>query len=71
MIISMPIQDGDDVDGDDGEVVDNFKLIDEIAAVQKDEFNRPLEDVKMVITAKKTRKKKITRVYGYKYEKKK
>lgn len=54
-----------------GEVVDNFKLIDEIAAVQKDEFNRPLEDVKMVITAKKTRKKKITRVYGYKYEKKK
>lgn len=54
-----------------GEVVDNFKLIDDIAAVQKDEFNRPVEDVKMVITAKKTRKKKITRVYGYKYEKKK
>jgi cyclophilin family peptidyl-prolyl cis-trans isomerase len=54
-----------------GEVVDNFKLIDEIAAVQKDEFNRPVEDVKMVITVKKTRKKKITRVYGYKYEKKK
>ena len=54
-----------------GEVVDNFKLIDDVAAVQKDEFNRPVEDVKMVITAKKTRKKKITRVYGYKYEKKK
>lgn len=53
-----------------GEVVDNFKLIDEIAAVQKDEFNRPVEDVKMVITVKKTRKKKITRIYGYKYEKK-
>ncbi len=36
-----------------------------------DEFDRPVEDVKMTITAKKTRKKKITRVYGYKYEKKK
>jgi cyclophilin family peptidyl-prolyl cis-trans isomerase len=54
-----------------GEVVDNFKLIDEIAAVEKDEFNRPLEDVKMVITAKKIRKKKITRLYGFVYEKKK
>ncbi len=54
-----------------GEVVDNFKLIDEIAAVEKDESNRPLEDVKMIITAKKLRKKKITRLYGYQYEKKK
>ncbi len=54
-----------------GEVVDNFKLIDDIASVEKDEFNRPLEDVKMVITAKKLRKKKITRLYGFQYEKKK
>lgn len=54
-----------------GEVLDNFKLIDDIASVEKDEFNRPLEDVKMVITAKKIRKKKITRLYGFQYEKKK
>jgi peptidyl-prolyl cis-trans isomerase B (cyclophilin B) len=54
-----------------GEVVDNFKLIDDIAAVKKDEFNRPLEDVKIIITAKKLRKKKITRLYRFQYEKKK
>jgi peptidyl-prolyl cis-trans isomerase B (cyclophilin B) len=51
--------------------LENFKLIDDIAAVKKDEFNRPLEDVKMIITAKKLRKKKITRLYRFQYEKKK
>ncbi|HLO43116.1 MAG TPA: peptidylprolyl isomerase [Leadbetterella sp.] len=53
-----------------GEVVDNLKLIDEIAAVEKDENDRPRENVSMIITAKKVRKKKITRLYGYAYEKK-
>ena len=52
-----------------GEVVDNLKMIDEIATVQKDEFNRPVEDVKMAMTMKKMRKKKITRLYGYKFVK--
>ena len=54
-----------------GEVIDNLKLIDEIATVEKDENDRPREDIKMIITSKKLRKKKIARVYGYKYEKKK
>ncbi|MCP9769120.1 peptidylprolyl isomerase [Lacihabitans sp. LS3-19] len=52
-----------------GEVVDNLKLIDDIAVVQKDEFNRPVEDIKMAMTMKKMRKKKITRLYGYKFVK--
>jgi len=53
-----------------GEVVDNMKLIDDIATVEKDENDRPRENVSMIITAKKVRKKKITRLYGYQYEKK-
>ena len=54
-----------------GEVVDNLKLIDDIATVQKDEADRPVEDIKMSMTVKKLRKKKITKLYGYKYPKKK
>jgi peptidyl-prolyl cis-trans isomerase B (cyclophilin B) len=53
-----------------GEVLDNLDLIDEIVAVQKDEADRPVEDITMSITVKKMRKKKISKLYGYKFEKK-
>ena len=52
-----------------GELVDNIQLVDEIAKVEKDESDRPVEDIRMTMTVKKLRKKKITRLYGYKYEK--
>lgn len=54
-----------------GEVIDNLKLIDDIAAVEKDSNDRPKEDVMMKISVKKLRKKKITRLYKYHFEKKK
>lgn len=50
-----------------GEVIDNLKLIDEIAAVKIDQYNRPVIDIKMTMTVKKMRKKKITRLYGYNF----
>jgi cyclophilin family peptidyl-prolyl cis-trans isomerase len=50
-----------------GEVVGDLSLLDKIAAVKTDEFNRPVEDQKMKITAKKMSRKKITKKYGYTY----
>lgn len=50
-----------------GEVIDNLEVIDTIAKQPRDEANRPLKDVKMAMTAKKMKKKKITKTYGYKY----
>lgn len=50
-----------------GEVIDNFKLIDDIAAQAKDEADRPLKDIRMAMTVKKMKKKKITKLYGYKF----
>jgi peptidyl-prolyl cis-trans isomerase B (cyclophilin B) len=50
-----------------GEVIDNLTVIDTIARQPKDEADRPLKDVKMAMTVKKMKKKKITKMYGYKY----
>lgn len=50
-----------------GEVVGDTALIDAIAAVKTDSFNRPEEDQKMKITMKKMKRKKITKKYGYTY----
>jgi cyclophilin family peptidyl-prolyl cis-trans isomerase len=50
-----------------GEVIKNIELVDIIASVGKDSSDRPEEDIKMAISAKKMRKKKITRLYGYKF----
>jgi peptidyl-prolyl cis-trans isomerase B (cyclophilin B) len=51
-----------------GEVIDNLPVIDSIAEQPKDEADRPLKDVKMSMTVKKMKKKKITKLYGYKYQ---
>jgi peptidyl-prolyl cis-trans isomerase B (cyclophilin B) len=50
-----------------GEVIKGLDVIDKIAAVKKDGADRPLEDVRMFVTAKELSKKKITKLYGYKY----
>lgn len=50
-----------------GEVVGSLQLINDIARVETDDLDRPLEDQKMKITMKKMRKKKITRKYGFQY----
>lgn len=50
-----------------GEAIDNLDLIDTIAKQAKDSADRPKEDIKMSMTVKKMRKKKITKKFGYKY----
>ena len=50
-----------------GEVVGSTALIDAIAAVQTDAYNRPVEDQRMKISIKKMKRQKITDKYGYKY----
>jgi cyclophilin family peptidyl-prolyl cis-trans isomerase len=50
-----------------GEAIDNLDLIDKIAQQPRDKANRPKEDIKMSMTVKKMRKKKITKQFGYKY----
>jgi hypothetical protein len=42
-------------------------VIDKIAAVQRDPAERPLEDVRMMISVEELSKKKIEKLYGYKY----
>jgi cyclophilin family peptidyl-prolyl cis-trans isomerase len=51
-----------------GQVIDGLAVIDKIAELPKDRRDRPTQDVKMTVTAKKMRKKKITKTYGYRYE---
>lgn len=50
-----------------GEAIDNLELIDTIAKQPRDAANRPTTDIKMSMTVKKMRKKKITKKFGYKY----
>ena len=50
-----------------GEVIGSTQLVDDIAKVKTGQANRPEEDQRMKITVKKLRKKKITKLYGYKY----
>ncbi len=50
-----------------GEVIDNLGLIDEIAVQKRDPSDRPLKDIRMSMTVKKMRKKKITKRYGYRF----
>ena len=50
-----------------GEAIDNLDLIDTRAKQPKDTADRPNSDIKMSMTVKKIRKKKITKKFGYKY----
>ncbi|MBC3538429.1 peptidylprolyl isomerase [Rufibacter sediminis] len=51
-----------------GQVIDGLSVIDKIAELPKDYRDRPTQDIKMTVTAKKLSKKKITKLYGYRYE---
>ncbi len=50
-----------------GKVIKGLEVIDKIAAVQKDNADRPMEDVRMMVTVEELPKKKITKEYGYVY----
>ncbi|MCS6822006.1 MAG: peptidylprolyl isomerase [Microscillaceae bacterium] len=51
-----------------GEVIQGLDILDKIAYVPTNAFDRPQKDIKMTISLKKMSKKKITAIYGYKYE---
>ncbi|GAA4304147.1 peptidylprolyl isomerase [Nibribacter koreensis] len=51
-----------------GQVIDGLSVINKIADQGKDFRDRPTADIKMTVTAKKMKKKQITKLYGYRYE---
>ena len=51
-----------------GQVIDGLSVINKIAEQGKDFRDRPTTDIKMTVTAKKMKKKQITKLYGYRYE---
>jgi len=51
-----------------GQVIQGLDVIDKIAKQPKDGRDRPTTDVKMTMKVEKLKKKKITKLYGYKYE---
>lgn len=51
-----------------GEVIKGLEIVEKIAAQNRDERDRPKKDIKMKVVAKKMRKKKITKQYGYQFE---
>ena len=51
-----------------GQVIDGLAVINKIAEQPKDYRDRPTTDIKMKVTAQKMSKKKITKLYGYRYE---
>lgn len=51
-----------------GQVIDGLAVIDSIATQPKDQRDRPLKDVVMSVSVEKTKKKKITKQYGYVFE---
>lgn len=51
-----------------GQAIDGLDVIDKIAKMPKDGRDRPTTDVKMTMKVEKLKKKKIAKLYGYKYE---
>ncbi|AQG81131.1 peptidylprolyl isomerase [Spirosoma montaniterrae] len=50
-----------------GEVVDGLAVVDSIAKQPGNSVNRPLQDIRMGVSGKWVKKKKITKRYGYKF----
>ncbi|MFY0593391.1 peptidylprolyl isomerase [Roseivirga sp.] len=50
-----------------GEVITGLEIIDELAKVSVDARNRPIEDLRIMISVKRMKRKKITKLYGYVY----
>jgi cyclophilin family peptidyl-prolyl cis-trans isomerase len=51
-----------------GQVIDGLAVIDKIGMEPRDEKDRPTKNIAMKVSAKKMKKKKITRKYGYKFD---
>lgn len=51
-----------------GEVIQGMEVVDKIAAVEKDENNRPLKDIRMSIKVEELPKQKITQRFGYQFK---
>jgi cyclophilin family peptidyl-prolyl cis-trans isomerase len=52
-----------------GKVIGGLEVIDKITAAPRDQFERPLEDVRMVVTVEEVPRRKIEKTYGYTYPK--
>lgn len=50
-----------------GEVIDGLAIVDSVAKQPRNEMNRPEKDIRMTMTGKWIKKKKITKQYGYKF----
>ena len=50
-----------------GKVIKGLDVIDKITAQPKDGADRPVDDVRMTVTVEELPKKKIEKLYGYKY----
>lgn len=50
-----------------GKVIKGLEVIDKIATLPRDQFDRPKEDVRMIVTVEEISKSKITKLYGYQY----
>jgi peptidyl-prolyl cis-trans isomerase B (cyclophilin B) len=50
-----------------GKVIKGLDVVDKIAAQPKSPGDRPVEDIKMIVTVEEMPKKKITKEYGYVY----
>jgi cyclophilin family peptidyl-prolyl cis-trans isomerase len=53
-----------------GELLNNVELVDKIAAVEKGDANRPIENIRMKLTVKKMSKRRISKKYKYEFPKK-
>ncbi|WP_188810410.1 peptidylprolyl isomerase [Hymenobacter cavernae] len=51
-----------------GQVISGVDVVDKIAAQPKNMMDRPQTDIKMTVKVEKLKKKKITALYGYKYQ---
>ncbi len=52
-----------------GEVINGLAIVDSVAKQARNEMDRPLKDVRMTMTGEWIKKKKITKQYGYTYQK--
>ena len=50
-----------------GRVISGLNVLDSIAAVETDPYNRPQKDVMMMVEVEEVSKSKITKMYGYEY----
>jgi peptidyl-prolyl cis-trans isomerase B (cyclophilin B) len=51
-----------------GQVISGLAVLDSIAGQPKDGFDRPLKDIRMSMSVEKMKKKKITKMYGFRFE---